>query len=70
MSFRALLRQRIEIDGGFAVAANRLGCTREHLYSLCSDDSESRISLDMAAQIDALYGIPMAEWAIDHGIAA
>jgi hypothetical protein len=69
MTFRDLLRERIEAEGGFAVAAEKLGCTREHLYSLCSPDGGSKISIDLAAAIDTLYGIAMAEWAIERGAA-
>lgn len=64
MGLRDLLRSKIEADGGFAVAAEKLDCTREHLYSLCGD-SGAGVSLEFAARIEVAYGIAITEWAIE-----
>lgn len=61
---RDLMRRRIEEIGGFGVAAEKLGCTREHLYQLLNNNHRLP-SLEMAAQIDALLGVPMAAWTTD-----
>lgn len=57
---RSVLRERIkEKDGDFEAAGKHLGVTGARLYQIVNGDD---LSFDLAANIEARYGIAMAEW--------
>lgn len=59
---RELLRECIKVDGGFEPAAGHLGCTGARLYQIVNGESPS---FELAANIEARYGLAMAEWKVE-----
>lgn len=58
---RELFRKRCKEHGGFSAVARELGCTRQFLYALATPNG-ALPGRELANGIDALLGIPSAEW--------
>ncbi len=67
---RALFAERVLLAGGRKFVAEKLDCTPTYIDMLSRGSGERQPSLEMAAKIEDLLGIPVRAWADDDDVAA